>query len=456
MRGGVDVGLEIHKLARLIGCRPEELAYIEPLEAQDIRDLREQVTGVLFDADRHMLGRVASASKLLPAKLTAAIGESVFGPLLCARLTGVLDPHRAVDVAARMPTSFLADVAEHLDPRSASRVIAELPPDQVADIAEELVRREQYITMGSVVGHLSKAATVAALDVVDDEALLRTAYVVESKASLGSLVALLPEERLESIIQTASEAGLWTEALDVMGHVSERQRGELAEIAAAQDDEVLEGLVRAAQHDDLWGVLLPVTRAMSTVGRERFVQLPAIQTRTVLAAIVEAAEREGLWADLLAFLPLLPAPARRRVAALGTALRPMFSAIIAAAHEEQLWPALVAFAAELDEATQRRIAELIAAADEEVLVGLLLAIEDSELEHESLIVVSQLTPAKQRAFAKRVVAAASADGLRALSDAAEAGELEVLRRALAPARAGAAAAAGAPAARKPRTRAARS
>ncbi|MEA2196572.1 MAG: hypothetical protein QOJ25_623 [Solirubrobacteraceae bacterium] len=450
MRADLDLGLEIIKLARLIGCRPEEIDYLELLEPQDIRDLREQVTGALFDADRQLLGRVAAASKLLPSKLTAAIGESVFGPLLCARLTGVLDPHRAVEIAARMPAGFLADVTQHLDPRRASRVIGALPAEQVADITEELVRREQYITMGSVVGHLSKAATEAALDVIDDEALLRTAYVVESKGSLGSLVALLPEERLESIIRTASEDGLWTEALDVMGHVSERQRGELAEIAAAQDDEVLEGLVRAAQKDDLWGVLLPVTRAMNTVSRERFVQLPSIQTRTVLAAIVDAAAREALWADLLAFLPLLPAPARRRVAALATALRPMFSAIIAAAHDEQLWPALVAFAAELDEATQRRIAELIAAEDEEVLAGLFGAVESDGLERESLTVLARLTPAKQRAFAKRVAAVASVDGLLALAEAAEGAELEVLRRALAPEPAPAAAV------RKPRAKAARS
>jgi hypothetical protein len=426
---GLNPGVEILKLARLVGSRPEDLAYLEPLAPQDIRDLREQVTGALFDADRHMLGRVAAASKLLPSKLTAAIGESVFGPLLCARLTGLLEPHRAVDIAARLPASFLADVAEHLDPRRASRVLGELPPAQVADTAQELVRREQYITMGSVVGHLSKAATRAALAVVDDEALLRTAYVVDSKGSLGSLVALLPEERLEDIIATASEAGLWTEALDVMGHVSEGQRGGLAEIAAAQDDEVLDGLVRAAQHDDLWGVLLPVTRAMSPASRERFAQLPSIQTRTVLAAIVDAAAQECLWADLLAFLPLLDPAARRRVAALATALRPMFPAIIAAAHEERLWPSLVEFAAELDAATQKRIAELIAGGDEAVLSSLLAAIEDSGLESESLIVVARLAGAKQRALGARIASLASEAGLASLAEAADAAGLEALRAA---------------------------
>ena len=424
------VGVEILKLARLIGCDPEELDYLEKLDPQVIRDLREQVTGVLFDGDRHLLQRIAAASKLLPTKLTATIGESVFGPLLCARLTGVLDPHRAVDIAGRLPSSFLADVASYLDPRRASRVIAELPPSQTAEIAKELVRREQYITMGSVVGHLSKAATVAALGVVGDEALLRTAYVVESKGSLGSLVALLPEKRLQTIIRTASDADLWPEALDVMDHVSERQRGELADIAAGQDDEVLEGLVRAAQRHGLWGVLLPVTRAMSKESRERFVGIPSIQTRTVLAAIVDAAAQESLWADLLVFLPLLPAPARRRVAALATGLRPMFGSIIEAAHEEQLWPALIAFAAELDQATQEKIAELIAGSEDAVLVGLVAAVEEAELEREALTVMSNLAPDKQGPFAEQIVPLATEDGFAMLVKAAEAAELDTLHAVL--------------------------
>ena len=46
--------------------------------------------------------------------------------------------------------------------------------------------------MGGFVGHLSEAALRAAIDVVSDEALLKTAYVVESKGSLGALVATLP------------------------------------------------------------------------------------------------------------------------------------------------------------------------------------------------------------------------------------------------------------------------
>ena len=432
MTAGLSVDVEILKLARQVGCRPQALDYLEQLDPQDIRDLREQVTGVLFDADRQMLQRVAAATKLLPSKLTATIGESMFSPLLCARVTGLLDPHRAVDIAARLSTSFLADVAPYLDPRRASRVIAELPAEQVAEIAEELVRREQYITMGDVVGHLSKAATLAALAAIDDEALLRTAYVVESKGSLGSLVALIPAKRLTAIIRTASEADLWPEALDVIGHVSEHQRGELADIAAAQDDELLEGLVRVALDDGLWPVLLPVTRAMSPASRERFVGLPSVQTEKVLAAIVDAAAQEALWADLLVFLPLLPVAARRLVAVIAADLKAEYAAIIDAAHEEELWPALIAFAAELDETTQRRIAELIAASDQAILAGLLAAVEAEELEREALTVFARLSATKQARFAKRIVALASIAALTALAMAAEAAGLDTLHDAVKP------------------------
>ena len=325
-----------------MACEPQQLDYLRHVDPQDVRDLREQVTVVMFDADRQMLQRVAAATKLIPAKLAALVGERAFGPLLCARLTGLLEPSRAVDIAARLPTDFLAELATQLDPRRASRVIAEIPPRQIADITRLLAEREEHIVMGGFVGHLSEAALRAAIAVVDDEDLLRTAYVVESKGSLGALVATLPDERLESIIATAAEAGLWVEALDVLVHVSERQRGQLGDIAAGQDDAVLDSMVRAAQRELLWDDVLPVTRAMSAAGRERFAQLKSIQTRPVLASIVDAASRHGLWPELLQLLPLLPAAARRRVAALGTGFgRPVLAQIVGAAHEQGLWGPLL-------------------------------------------------------------------------------------------------------------------
>ena len=430
MKGYLSPPVEVRKLARLIGADAEDLAYFERLEGQTIRDLRDQVTVVMFDADRQLLQRVATATKLIPAKLAAVIGERAFGALLCARITGLLDPSRAVDIANHLPVTFLSDLSLHLDPRRASRVIGEMPPAKVAAIAAELADSEEYIAMGGFVGHLSKAALLAALDAVDDESLLRTAYVIEAKQNISALVALLPDERLANIIATASGADLWAEALDVLAHVTERQRGALGDLAAAQDDEVLDSMVRAALRDDLWSEVLPVIRAMSPESRERFATLKSIQARPVLATIMDAAAEDSLWAELLVLLPLLPITARRQVATLATAFnRETFEQIIGAAHEEELWPGLIAFATELDKGPRREIAKLIDDSDPDVLQSLLTAVHDTSLEANLMAVIRELPATGQRHLGTRI-AAAPTELVDALSAAADEAGLKPLSEAL--------------------------
>lgn len=432
MPSTLNTTVEILKLARLVDCEATDLDYLQHVDPQDIRDLREQVTVVMFDADRQMLQRVASATKLIPTKLAAVIGERAFGSLLCARLTGLLEPSRAVDIAAKLPTLFLAELAVALDPRRASRVIAEIPPKQIAEITKLLAEREEYIAMGGFVGHLSEAALRAAIAVVSDEALLRTAYVIESKGSIGALVATLPAERLETIIATANEASLWIEALDVLRYVSERQRGQLGDIAAGQADEILDGMIRTAQRELLWVDVLPVTRAMSDDSRARFAALKSIQTRPVLASIVDAATRHALWPELLALLPLLPAAARRRVAALGTGFgRSVLAQIVGAAHDQGMWGPLLQFAIELEQRTQLLISTLLAASEDHVLDGLLDAVWELRLEPE-LARLAALLPAKDMgSFGDRLVERGGEEFVAALREAAEEHELGALTAALA-------------------------
>ncbi len=422
---------EIVKLARLLGAKPRELDFLRQIEWQALRDLREQAASTMFDADRQQLQRVAAATKLVPGKITAVIGERAFGPLLAARVTGLLDPSRAVDIAGHLPTRFLADVATQIEPRLASRVIAEIPAAQIAATARELADRGDHVTMGRFVGHLSERALKQALDAVDDETLLRTAYVVESKGALDALVAIVPEPRLHDIMRTATELDLWREALDVLRYVSDGRRGTLGDIAAAQDDDVLAGLVKAAQRDRLWADVLPVARAMGATGRERFATLAPIQTRPVLSSIVDAAKERGLWAELLVLLPVMPAASRRRVAALGTGFgRSILAQIMRAAHEDELWPPLIRFAIELEVRTQRELAKLVSGADDELLNGLLDAVEEDELQDEFVRITARLGATDMRAFATRLAPAAGEDLLAALVEAAQEAELPALHKAL--------------------------
>jgi hypothetical protein len=312
-RAQLESRAETLKLARLLDVPAERLSYLEGIPPADLRKLRELATDRLFDADGAALAKVASASRLLPAHVAATIGERAFGPLLCARIAGRLDPSRGAEMASRLPAEFLADVAVELDPRRAIEVITQIPTERVVEVASILTRRGEYVAMGRFVGHLSDETVSASLQAIDDESLLRLCFVLEAKQRLGHVAGLLPDDRVAGLIRAAAESDLWPEALDLLGHLSEKRRGRFADAAAEQDDAVLTDLVRAAQREDLWDLLLPITRVMSDESRRRFASLPAIHEPDVLDSIVQTAERDGLHEDLEPLIEHLPDDARQRV-----------------------------------------------------------------------------------------------------------------------------------------------
>jgi hypothetical protein len=209
---------EVVKLARLLDRAPEQLEHLERIPLADLRALREQITDVLFSAQGTALGRLAAASRVLPIGLIATIAEKAFGPLVSARIAGLLEPSRAVEVAAKLPPAFLADVAIELDPRRASDVIAKIPAAQIAGVTRELIRRDEHVTMGRFVGHLSDEALVAAMNEMDDDVLLQVTFVLEEQERLEHLLRLLPEERLASIAGTAANSDQSLEARDLLAH----------------------------------------------------------------------------------------------------------------------------------------------------------------------------------------------------------------------------------------------
>ena len=187
MSDGLRSRAEVIKLARLLRREPEQLGYLERLEPEDIRELRDQVTDMLFDAHDETLQRLASASRLLPVGLVALISEHAFGPTLSAKVAALLDPGRAVEVAGRLPPKFLADIASEIDPRRTSELIAKIPGAQIVEVTAELTRRGEYVTMGRFVGHLNDEALRASVGTLDDATLLRTAFVLEDRDRLDAL-----------------------------------------------------------------------------------------------------------------------------------------------------------------------------------------------------------------------------------------------------------------------------
>lgn len=225
---------EVLKLARLLGREPDSLAYLLDVEVGELRGLREQVTEVLFDAQSQALGRLAAASRLLPVGLIALIAERALGPVLVAQLAGMLEPSRAIEVAAKFPAGFLTDVAVHIDPRRAREVIAGIPPGQIVAVALELSRRGEYVTIGQFVGRLSTEASLAALEAMTAETVLRATFVAEDEELLNEVVALLPERRLTELLDAGAAAGLWEELLELLGRLPEPRRSEYLALAEAR------------------------------------------------------------------------------------------------------------------------------------------------------------------------------------------------------------------------------
>jgi len=265
----LDGRAEVAKLARLLGVDEDRFARLTALPVEDLRVLRDQVTDVLYDSDSAALRRAAAGARVIPGSVAATISEKAFGPVLCARIAGMVDTGRAVDVAKRLPIPFLADVAVAMDPRRAVDVIGAIPTDGIVAVAAELAGREEHVTMGGFVSHLDDAAIYACFAVLDDADLLRTGFLMDDKDRLDTVIGLLPPERLEGIVAAAHEDELWAEAIDLLEHLSPKHHRRFAAVIVAQDDERLSAMIDAATVEDLWPVLIPFARDLEEDERAR-------------------------------------------------------------------------------------------------------------------------------------------------------------------------------------------
>ncbi len=316
---------EILKLARVLRTTFEQLAYLEKLDAASIRQLRERTTASLFDADQHLFHRVAASSRLLPGKITALIAEKALGSLLCARIAGLLPPDRAVDVAKRLHTPFLADVCLEIDPRHIRELIAGMPLDRVVDIARELASRREHIAMARFVDSLPEPAMRAILAALrDDVALLQIGFFVEDPAQLSAVIAMLPDARLRNMIASAIEGDdeLWPEAMNLINGIATPQRRHMAALAAGLDDALLTRMLERTHRQSLWPALLPIVAEMEATQHAHLARLVALDDDAILESMIFAAHQASLWPQLLPLVAQMTSPVQSRAAAVAERLGP--------------------------------------------------------------------------------------------------------------------------------------
>lgn len=301
-RPDLETRAELDKLARLLTVSADDLAPLASGGADSLRRFRRRVNQRIFDHRRDRFQRLERITRLLPKSTLAHLAQSGFGPRLSGRLVGEMDPLRAFKVAKRLPPEFLADTALHVDPPRVREIIKRLPADLIRDAALVMVAREDYIVAGRFADALSAPAIRAVVNAVHDDAvLLHIAFYMEEKAQLSSVVQMIDNDRVASIMRTGTEEDLWPEALSVVDNVNDELRGRLANIMAEQDEATLDGLVGVAHAQNLWGPVLRGLAAMNPKHHRKIVNLPSVKDETVLGDLVSTAYDEDL---LEAALPL--------------------------------------------------------------------------------------------------------------------------------------------------------
>ncbi|MEU6994740.1 hypothetical protein ABZ953_29295 [Streptomyces sp. NPDC046465] len=356
---------ETLKIAHLLDVEPDTLAFLQSLPVEDVRRFRTQSVAALFDRAPDMLDRIASATKLVPAGVAAAISQKALGPRLAAAVAGRLEPARAADIIEKLPVPFTARSCAHLDPRRIKGIVDHLDEGLVVRIAVTLAERGDHLTMGRFVGHLTDAALRRILPQVDDAAVLKTGFAIDLPERLGHLIELLGAERLAAVIGSAAADGLWPEALAVAGMVTGEQRGRIASLTAGQPQHRLDSLVTTVAEQDLWESLLPLVALLGEDERRTVAELPSLRDAEVLGGVVRAVVATALWAEFLPLVEALPAESRKAVADTAGALpEPDLDALAREVGKQDLWELVMPLVELMDDAAKTRIFALPAFQDQ--------------------------------------------------------------------------------------------
>lgn len=306
----LEIRAEVAKIARLLGTDASQLGYLEAIKPEGLIKFRDQLVELFYGGELGGLQRFVGPSKILPSSLIASVTQEAVGPVLTARIAGLVDPSQAIAVVGRLPTEFLTDVAVEIDPRRVPGIIGGLDEETISEIATQLVKRKEYVAMGRFVAYISGEQLAATFDAAKDVDLLQVAFVLEDKDHLSVAVSMLPDKRLRGIMRAAGKNDLWAEAIDLVLHLDDEQYIRVIDMVAEESDEILDALVRTAHNEGLWSLVIPVASDMEDPVNvfNAINRAENLVVKSCFDAVIEFA----LWDELYAMLEKL-APDQRSV-----------------------------------------------------------------------------------------------------------------------------------------------
>jgi hypothetical protein len=292
----LDARAQVVKLARLLDVEPESIAYMEKVGTEGLHAFRDQLIDLFYGNEDGTLKRFATVGNLLPSSVIASLTKEAVGPVLAARITGLIEPKQAISVVDKLPVPFVTDIAIELDPRRVGLIVGGLPQKTIAAIAIELVKRKEYVTMGGFVSFADEATLVKIFEKASDIDLLQIAFVTDDKEKLSTAISVLTDKRINSIIKVAGHENHWPEAIDLLRHMPDDEYFRLVDLVSNQDDAVLDELVAIAEADTLWEVVIPSLARMEDPSKPIAALLRA--DASVIKGFADAVVAENDWDDM--------------------------------------------------------------------------------------------------------------------------------------------------------------
>jgi hypothetical protein len=231
----IGVTAEVERVAQLLRCTTRDVDFLCRFSAPEIRLLRLAMADRLYADHATTYSRIASASRLLPMRVTAPLAQRMLPPRVSAGVVASLPPGQAADMAQRMSVDYVADVSSFLSATLSEPVLTRLPADMITRVAAVLAGREDYNTMAEVVGALNEEQVLAVVESIDDpETLVQVALRVTDTRALHRLTLVLPDERLLLMVGWARRrTRMWPELLGLVGRLPPDQRRRLLSAARA-------------------------------------------------------------------------------------------------------------------------------------------------------------------------------------------------------------------------------
>lgn len=312
------VQAEIIKLARILSVPEQQLAFMQVLAPENLRQFRFAILELLQSQQKSRFRHLATWVNWLPRWISIFWVKHFLEPFIVAQIAVYLSTESSYRIAKHLPAKTIAAIAVYLDPRLARELLSYLTTHQITDITQVLLEQRDFVTIGRFVSMLSDAVLQDVAQIVENESdLLEIAFYIESREQIDHLVHVLPRERIEKallIIGDPAQRLLWPKVLALMSYISYGLKQELGDLAVQQGEPVINAIIQATQEDQLWEDMLPVVACLSAHAQDFVANLPALRRVEIIQSIVEAADRCDLWADMLVIVNYMQDEAREAVA----------------------------------------------------------------------------------------------------------------------------------------------